>query len=703
MIEPNVLQPNLVPITLEDLNIQEGMDVEGTPVANTPTPPPADLNIQVSSNGSVMSIGNLQSTNFSVGASGWRLDSNGNIEANDGNFRGDISGATGTFTGTVSIGSLNIPDEVTADSFHVDTTGNAWWGATAIGSAVAKIEKDGSALFTSITATGTINATGGYLGASDTVINVGTSGLNVGITGHIRGGQTAYNTGTGWFLGYDTDAYKLSLGVSTGDYLLWDGINLTISTPIEAFHKFEAYENLDAGDLVSIINDGDTAKLMELFGYSDITVGFVIGAYNKVIHKAIKVDDNKIIVEYRAYNTAGGGPNDVEHYVRSATISGKTLSWGTAVNYKTTSTSDGATGAFIDMVATGRADFFALMFQDNTYSYGKASTKVYVCDASGTNIAVGVGDDMGWTVSDADASETFPGRGLCKVADDKIVAIAYDTTNTNEISVVGSIHPDGRYFDSKGAELIISSSQDATIKGYQLETDRILYTYGTTGNTVSVSTNTQSSDGTDTLPGTGSHIFRAYDDSTGALLYLDGTTLKIEKVVVTSIGLFNDTNTTTVATGVTGGLHLELLRSPNSWYVMYDDKIVTPTMTTSDGFQILDNIKPQAGTDAFCSFANNRFVSFDIAYNELVYVTGDYDLPKILGIVKETVTAENNGKLQVNGGIDNSQSGLEIAMQYYVGVQGAITVHPTDTINGQLVTNRKLGMAMSTTKLLINI
>ena len=105
-ITPSILQPNLVPIDISDINIQEGMAIDGTPAANTPATPPADLNIQVSANGSVMSIGNLQSTNFHAGSAGWRLDSNGNIEANDGNFRGDISGASGTFSGTVSAATV---------------------------------------------------------------------------------------------------------------------------------------------------------------------------------------------------------------------------------------------------------------------------------------------------------------------------------------------------------------------------------------------------------------------------------------------------------------------------------------------------------------------------------------------------------------------------------------------------------------------
>jgi len=63
--------------------------------------------------------------------------------------------------------------------------------------------------------------------------------INVTTVGHIRGGQTAYNTGIGFFLGYSTDAYKFSIGNPNGDYLLWDGSNLSsnkfILTGIGAF------------------------------------------------------------------------------------------------------------------------------------------------------------------------------------------------------------------------------------------------------------------------------------------------------------------------------------------------------------------------------------------------------------------------------------------------------------------------------------
>jgi len=253
MIEPNVLQPNLVPITLEDLNIQEGMDVEGTPVANTPTPPPADLNIQVSSNGSIMSIGNLQSTNFHAGVSGWRLDSNGNIEANDGNFRGDISGATGTFTGSVTTSAIiatggtiggwtiNATSIFTGTEDHSGYTANAGDLTIYSNGTVASIHgkefyigTDGKLTCTSITATGTINAQAGYLASGVYVDTVNgllceSGGINVGVAGHVRGGATDYFTGTGFWLGYDTDKYKLSIGDPDGKYLAWDGTKFVVN------------------------------------------------------------------------------------------------------------------------------------------------------------------------------------------------------------------------------------------------------------------------------------------------------------------------------------------------------------------------------------------------------------------------------------------------------------------------------------------
>lgn len=47
-------------------------------------------------------------------------------------------------------------------------------------------------------------------------------------SGFIKGGQTAFNTGAGFFLGYHTDAYKFSIGNGSDNFLTWDGSELVV-------------------------------------------------------------------------------------------------------------------------------------------------------------------------------------------------------------------------------------------------------------------------------------------------------------------------------------------------------------------------------------------------------------------------------------------------------------------------------------------
>lgn len=68
-------------------------------------------------------------------------------------------------------------------------------------------------------------------------LTTGTTITGGGITlsggGKIMGGQTDYNTGTGFFLGY-SGGYKFSIGNSAGDSLTWNGTTLNIKGTITA-------------------------------------------------------------------------------------------------------------------------------------------------------------------------------------------------------------------------------------------------------------------------------------------------------------------------------------------------------------------------------------------------------------------------------------------------------------------------------------
>src|SRR3990167_2191593 len=62
----------------------------------------------------------IESSNFVSGSAGWQINGAGDVEFNDGTFRGALIA-----------GEIHIPDEdTTTNSFHVDTDGNLWIGAT---------------------------------------------------------------------------------------------------------------------------------------------------------------------------------------------------------------------------------------------------------------------------------------------------------------------------------------------------------------------------------------------------------------------------------------------------------------------------------------------------------------------------------------------------------------------------------------------
>ena len=67
---------------------------------------------------------------------------------------------------------------------------------------------------------------------TQTAVNSGVTASSGGITlssgGAIKGGQTAYDSGNGFFLGYTGSAYKFSVGNSSGNKFTWDGSTLGI-------------------------------------------------------------------------------------------------------------------------------------------------------------------------------------------------------------------------------------------------------------------------------------------------------------------------------------------------------------------------------------------------------------------------------------------------------------------------------------------
>lgn len=122
-----------------------------------------------------------------AGVTTFAVDINGNAT-----FAGDISGSTGTFSGTLIAGSVHIPDESTANSFHTNASGDSWWGcnvadfASDNDNALAYILKTGVAKFQSATITGLVVGTNVGLGTAEDSAGVTTIVGNTVTTSYVN-------------------------------------------------------------------------------------------------------------------------------------------------------------------------------------------------------------------------------------------------------------------------------------------------------------------------------------------------------------------------------------------------------------------------------------------------------------------------------------------------------------------------------------
>ena len=67
-----------------------------------------------------------------------------------------------------------------------------------------------------------------------------TGSVQVSSSGNVRGGQTAYNTGTGFWIGDDSGTFKFSIGNPSGNRLGWDGSALTVIGTINGIGQYAA-------------------------------------------------------------------------------------------------------------------------------------------------------------------------------------------------------------------------------------------------------------------------------------------------------------------------------------------------------------------------------------------------------------------------------------------------------------------------------
>lgn len=212
-----------------------GMSTSSIPAANTPAIPDPASNIIAVGSDSVVQRGEVRSQNFSSGNAGWRITSNGDVEFNDGVFRGTITATGGTIGGfTITStalygGIIKTGATVQAGSTGVimDTTGLR--GYDSVLGLTFNLPTDGSApTFSSGTITETTFniSTNAVLRTSATVGDGSASS-----TGVLINNTGIYGCGANQLLA-DANIRILNTGTmfagSATNYIYWDGTYLKL-------------------------------------------------------------------------------------------------------------------------------------------------------------------------------------------------------------------------------------------------------------------------------------------------------------------------------------------------------------------------------------------------------------------------------------------------------------------------------------------
>jgi len=140
--------------------------------------------------------------------------------------------------------------------------------------------------------------------------------LNVSTSGYIASGQTAYNTGSGYWLEYNNGTPRVSLGTSGGQGITWDGSNLVINGSITVtggnasvtfYQATEPLSGMKNGDYWIDTDDNNKLYIYQSSTWVEITSGGGITTFRQSsIPTAvtagdlwIDTDDSKL---YRATN-----------------------------------------------------------------------------------------------------------------------------------------------------------------------------------------------------------------------------------------------------------------------------------------------------------------------------------------------------------------------------------------------------------------
>jgi hypothetical protein len=203
----------------------------------------------------------IQSTSYIAGSQGWRINGNGSAEFIGVTVRGTV------FAGAGQIGGITIASNAIRAGQTSFNSGSGFYlgsnGIFSLGNGSNRLTWDGgnlnvvgtqfSLINGSATFSGNLQAASGNFSGTLTAATGTLGQLDISSGGHIKSGQTSYNSGVGFFLGFSGSTPAFSIGNSSGSHMRWDGADLYINTP--TFDSFAA--SVPGGNLFVSAPQGD--------------------------------------------------------------------------------------------------------------------------------------------------------------------------------------------------------------------------------------------------------------------------------------------------------------------------------------------------------------------------------------------------------------------------------------------------------------
>jgi hypothetical protein len=327
------------------------------------------------------------------------VDITGTVDASDG-FTFDGL----TVSGTLAAGNIDVSGVITSGSLITDSATIA--NDIRIGSGEAVFSADSNGIYLgnetfadaefSVTPAGVLTATGADItGAITATSGAFTGAVNVGTTGKFYGGTSVnFNTGNGFFLGYDTNAYKLSVGnASTGTALTWDGEKLNVDANVVSFTtggqpdynsnsrfptslRSSVLDLSSNADYVFFDNSFDqNLTLYASFYAGPLTSGTISGLSNA--QNAI-MSNLSIQIQYAA--NVGGSPGTWTNFGSAALSSAKFTSGQLNSNYYVKTTDLGGGNYRADLATSNQAaqDFTGIGYSE--FAYGITDEDYYMTE-----------------------------------------------------------------------------------------------------------------------------------------------------------------------------------------------------------------------------------------------------------------------------------------------------------------------------------